>query len=109
MPGLSHTRTDGTINGKTQSEGAAGRKLALTSFSKTNMSQSEIDLVVQAVSLASSITAIGSDQTTVNSAIVAGTSDVLYILTEGPAPVAGSNYGGVTGVTAAVVCYFDQR
>ena len=36
MAGLSHTRTDGTINGKTQSEGAAGRRLSLTSFSKSD-------------------------------------------------------------------------
>lgn len=107
--GLSHTKADGTIVGKTQSFGAAGRKLALTKFAKTNLTQAEVDAVVQYIQLTSSVTAIGSDQTTADGAFLAGTSDNVWIITEGPAPVAASDFGGVTGVTATVVCYLDQR
>jgi len=107
--GVTKAYPDGTIGAVTKSFGAAGRRLALTSFSKTNMTQAELDAVVQFIQLTSSVTAIGSDQSTENAAFVAGTSDVVYIVTEGPAPVAGTNFGGVTGVTAAVVCYLDQR
>ena len=38
-----------------------------------------------------------------------GATDVVHIITEGPAPAAGSNFGGVTGVTAAVVAYFPAK
>lgn len=97
------------VNGATQSFGAAGRKLALTKFAKTNLSQAEVDAVVQYIQLTASVTAIGSEETTVDGAFLAGTSDNIWIITEGPAPTAGSDFGGVTGVTASVVCYLDQR
>lgn len=107
--GLSHTKADGTIVGKTQSFGAAGRKLALTKFAKTNLTQAEVDAVIQYIQLTSSVTAIGSDQTTADGAFLAGTSDNVWIITEGPAPAATTDFGGVTGVTSTVVCYLDQR
>lgn len=107
--GLSHTKADGTVVGKTQSFGAAGRKLALTKFAKTNLTQAEVDAVIQYIQLTSTVTAVGSDQTTENGAFLAGTSDNIWVITEGPAPAAGSDFGGVTGVTASVVCYLDQR
>lgn len=96
------------VHGKTQSFGAVGRQIALTSFSKTNLTQAEVDAVVAAIQQTASVTAIAGDQTS-GEPFVAGTSDAVYILTEGPAPAAGSNFGGVTGVTAAVVAYFAQR
>jgi hypothetical protein len=107
--GLSHTRTDGSIIGKTLSFGSAGRRLALTSLSKTNMSQAELDACIQFIQLTSSVTAVGSDQATENGAFLAGTSDVVYIISEGPAPTAGSNFADQTGVTAAVTALYDQR
>jgi hypothetical protein len=107
--GLTRTFPDSTLSAKTRSFGAAGRRLALTSLTKSNMTQAELDACIQFISLTSSVTAIGSDQATENSAFVAGTSGVVYIISEGPAPVAGSNFGGVTGVTAAVTALYDQR
>lgn len=107
--GLSHTRGDGTLVGKTQSFGAAGRRLALTKLAKTNITQAELDACIQFIQLTSSVTAVGSDQTTENGAFLAGTSDNVWVISEGPAPAAGSDFGGVTGVTASVVCYLDQR
>jgi hypothetical protein len=106
--GLSHTRTDGTINGKVQSFGAAGRRLALTKLAKTNITQAELDACIQFIQLTSSVTAVGSEAAT-GPAFVAGTSDNVWIISEGPAPAAGTDFGGVTGVTASVVCYLDQR
>ena len=97
------------VHGKTQSFGAAGRRLALTKFAKSNLTQSEVDAVVAFIQRTSSVLAIGSEETTENGAFLAGTSDNIWIITEGPAPEAGSNFGGVTGVTASVVCYLDQR
>lgn len=106
--GLSHTRADGTLIGKTQSFGAAGRRLALTKLAKTNITQAELDACIQFIQLTSSVTAVGSEASSGN-AFVPGTSDNVWIISEGPAPVAGSDFGGVTGVTASVVCYLDQR
>jgi hypothetical protein len=96
------------VHGDTESFGAAGRQLALTSFSKTNLSQAEVNAVVAFVQLTSSVLAIAGDQTT-GEPFVAGTTDAIHMITEGPAPAAGSNFGGVTGVTAAVVAYFAAR
>jgi hypothetical protein len=106
--GLSQTRADGTLIGKTQSFGAAGRRLALTKLAKTNITQAELDDCIQFIQLTSSVTAIGAEAAT-GDAFVAGTTDNVWIITEGPAPAAGSNFGGVTGVTATVVAYLDQR
>ncbi len=96
------------VHGNTKSFGAIGRQIALTSFSKTNLTQAEVDAVVAYIQQTASVTAIAGDQTT-GEPFVAGTTDAVYMLTEGPAPVAGSNFGGVTGVTSAVVAYFAQR
>lgn len=106
--GLSHTRADGTLIGKTQSFGAAGRRLALTKLAKSNMTQAELDACIQFIQLTASVTAVGSEAST-GPAFVAGTSDNVWIITEGPAPEADTDFGGVTGVTATVVCYLDQR
>lgn len=96
------------VNGNTQSFGATGRRLAVSKFAKTNMTQVELDAVVAFIQLTSSVIAIGGDESG-TTAFVAGTSDNVHILSEGPAPAAGANFGGVTGVTATVVCLFDQR
>jgi len=97
------------VHGNTKSFGAAGRRLALTKFAKSNMTEAELDAVVAYIQQTASVTAIGSEETTENGAFLAGTSDNVWIITEGPAPAAGSNFGGVTGVTSSVVCYLDQR
>lgn len=107
--GLTKAYPDSSIGARTLSFGAAGRRLALTSLSKTNITQAELDACIQYIQLTSTVTAVGSDQSTENSAFVAATSDVVYVISEGPAPTAGSNFGGVTGVTAAVTALYDQR
>lgn len=96
------------VHGNTQSFGAVGRQIALTKFAKTNLTQAEVNAVVAYIQQTASVTALAGDQST-GEAFVAGTTDNVWILTEGPAPAAGSDFGGVTGVTASVVCYFNQR
>lgn len=85
------------------------RGLALTSLSKTNMTQDELDACIQFIQLTATVIGVGSDQTGTQAAWVAGTSDAVYILSEGAAPAAGSNFAGQTGVTAAVVAYFNTN
>lgn len=99
MPAFTRT------NGNVQVYGAVGRDITLTSFSKTNMTQAELNTIVNEIQKTSSVVAIGSDQAS-GAPFVSGTSDVVHIITEGPAPTVGSNYGGVTGCTSALVSRF---
>ena len=82
----------------------AGKDVALTSLSKTNLTQAELDSAIAFIQLTATIVGIGDDTA---GGFNAGASDVVHVLSEGPAPAAGSNFGGVTGVTAAVVAYFN--
>jgi len=91
------------LNGKSEVYSAVGRQIQLTSFSKSNMTQTELDAVVQFIQLTNSVIAIGGDA---DGGFVSGTTDVVHIITEGPAVAAGADFGSVTGVTSAVVSYF---
>ena len=82
------------------------KELALTSLSKTNMTQDELDAAIQFIQLTATVIAVG-DHTT--GGFNTGASDVVHVLSEGPAPVAGADFGeGATGVTAAVVAHFTN-
>jgi hypothetical protein len=82
------------------------RQVALTSLSKSNMTQDELDAAIQFIQKTATVIGVGDDTT---GGFNAGVSDVVYILSEGPAPEAGSDFGeGTTGVTAAVVAYFEN-
>lgn len=95
------------VNGKTEGFSAVGRQIALTSFSKTNMTQAELDAVVTVLQQTSSVVAIGVD--TSDGVFATGATDVVTMITEGPAPAVGSNFGGVTGVTSAAVAHFPAK
>ena len=82
----------------------AGKEVALTSLSKTNLTQAELDSCIAFIQLTATIVGIGDDTA---GGFNAGASDVVHVLSEGVAPAAGSNFGGVSGVTAAVVAYFN--
>ena len=85
--------------------GYAGKEVALTSLSKTNLTQAELDAAINFISLTATIVGIGDDTA---GGFNAGASDVVHVLSEGVAPAAGSDFGvGSTGVTAAVVCHFN--
>jgi len=81
------------------------RQISLTSLSKTNITQDELDACIQFIQLTATVVGIGDDTA---GGFNAGASDVVHILSEGPAPAAGSNFAGQTGVTAAVVSLFTN-
>ena len=70
---------------------AIGRDVFIKSFAKTNATQEELNELVKAVQLTSTITAIG--------AFTAGTSDVVNMIIE------GSDVGDLAGFTAGNVAF----
>jgi hypothetical protein len=70
---------------------AIGRTVFIKSFAKTNATQAELNALVQAVQLTSTITAIG--------AFTAGTSDVVNMIIE------GADVGDLAGFTAGDVAF----
>ena len=83
-----------------------GREMHLTSLSKSNMTQDELDSALQFIQLTATIVAVGDDTT---GGFNGGASDVVHVISEGAAPAAGSNFGeGATGITAAVVSLFEN-
>ena len=95
--------SEGVRNANTYS---GDRQVALTSLSKSNMTQDELDSAIQFIQKTATVIGVGDDT---DGGFNAGASDVVHVLSEGPAPAAGSNFGeGATGVTAAVVAYFGN-
>ena len=70
---------------------AIGRDVFIKSFAKTNITQTELDALVQTVQLTSTITAIG--------AFTAGTSDVVNMIIE------CADVSAATGYTVANVAF----
>jgi NCAIR mutase (PurE)-related protein len=83
-----------TPSGFTKPFSAIGRDIFIKSFAKTNISQAELNAIVQEVQLTSTVTAIG--------AFTAGTSDVVNMIIEGK-DVAEIN--AVAGVTVDDVAF----
>jgi membrane-bound ClpP family serine protease len=82
------------------------KQVSLISLSKTNMTQDELDAAIQHIQTTATVIGIGDDTA---GGFNAGASDVVHVLAEGPVPTVGADYGiGSTGVTAAVVAYFDN-
>jgi polysaccharide deacetylase 2 family uncharacterized protein YibQ len=70
---------------------AIGRTVFIKSFAKTNATQAELNELVKAVQLTSTITAIG--------AFVPGTSDVVNMIIE------GADVGDLAGFTTSDVAF----
>lgn len=92
MPGVTK------VHGNHGAFEAIGRDIAITTFSKTNMTQAELDDVCDYIQNTNTITAVGTFE--------AGVTDVVTIITEGPAIAAGADFGGVTGVTSAALANY---
>jgi hypothetical protein len=91
-------------NNATAAVGYCGKEVAITTLSKSNMTQAELDKCLTFIQLTATIVGVGDDTT---GGFNTGASDVVHVLSEGIAPAAGANFGGATGVTAAVVaCHF---
>jgi len=72
---------------------AIGRTVFIKSFSKTNITQSELNLIVQEVTLTATVTAIG--------AFDAGVSDVVNMIIEGADVTTINSVGSVTVANVA--------
>jgi len=72
---------------------AIGRTVFIKSFSKTNITQSELNLIVQEVALTATVTAIG--------AFDAGVSDVVNMIIEGADVTTITSVGSVTVANVA--------
>ena len=70
---------------------AIGRTVFIKSFAKTNITQTELDALVQTVQQTATITAIG--------AFTAGTSDVVNMIIE------GADVGDLAGFTTTDVAF----
>jgi len=91
--------------GSTQVFNAHGKALAITKLAKSNMTQAELTAAIQFIQETATVVGIADDTT---GGFNTGASDAVHVLSEGPAPVAGADFGiGSTGVTASVVAYFQ--
>ena len=97
------------VNYKVTAGQGLGPKTRILSFSKTNITQAELDSLVRALT-AGGVSGTDDAVTVAGiSAFEAGVTDVVYMAIQGTgALTAGADYRGVTGVTMAVVCTFDQ-
>ena len=85
------------VNGKSENFGAFGRSLQVLNCAATNMTQTQIDTLVQLLQATNTVSGI--------SEFTAGTTDVLYVAVEGPA-VADATIGAFTVTT---LCTFVTK
>jgi len=85
------------VNGVTENFGAFGRSLQVLNCAATNMTQSQIDTLVQLLQATNTVSGI--------SEFTAGTTDVLYVAVEGPT-VANATIGAFTVTT---LCTFVTK
>ena len=79
-----------------------GASTHIVSLSKVDIPQADVDAAVAALAELNTVAAIAPFE--------AGVDDVVYVAVQSSvAPEAGINYGGVTGVTLAVVCSFPNQ
>lgn len=78
------------VNGKSENFGAFGRTVQVLNCAATNMTQAQIDTLIQLLQAKNTVSGI--------SEFVAGTTDVLYVAVEGPT-VADDTYGAFTVTT----------
>jgi len=79
------------VNGSAQDFGAFGRTVQVLSCAATNMSQAQIEVLIQSLQTTNTVSGI--------SEFTAGTTDTLYVAVEGPT-VANATIGAFTVTTA---------
>ena len=85
------------VNGNATTGEMIGKDINITSFAKSNITQAEMDAIIQALELTTTVLGIGT--------FVAGTTDNVNVIYEGPAATNGSNFGGVTGITSSATLH----
>jgi len=82
------------VNGNATTGEMIGKDINITSFAKSNMTQAEMDSVIIALGQTATVLGIGT--------FVAGTTDNVNIIYEGPVVTAGSDFGEASsGVTTS--------
>jgi hypothetical protein len=79
------------VNGSAQSFGSFGRTVQVLSCANTDMTQAEIEVLIQTLQETNTVSGI--------SEFTAGTTDTLYVAVEGPT-VANATIGAFTVTTA---------
>ena len=85
------------VNGKSENFGAFGRSVQVLDCAANNMTQSQIDTLVQLLQATNTVSGI--------SEFTAGTTDTLYVAVEGPT-VADATIGAFTVTT---LCTFVTK
>lgn len=85
------------VNGASENFGAFGRTVQVLSCAATNMTQAQIDTLIQILQLSNTVSGI--------SEFIAGSTDTLYVAVEG-ATVANNTYGDFTVTT---LCTFVTK
>ena len=85
------------VNGNAATGEMIGKDINITSFAKSNITQAEMDSVIIALEITTTVLGIGT--------FVAGTTDNVNVIYEGPAATNGSNFGGVTGITSSATLH----
>jgi len=85
------------VNGVSEQFGAFGRSLQVLNCAATNMTQAQIDTLVQLLQATNTVSGI--------SEFTAGTTDVLYVAVEGPT-IANATIGAFTVTT---LCTFITK
>lgn len=97
------------VNKKATAGNGLGGRTRIISLSKTDITQAEMDSLVQALGAGGTSGTDDAVSIAGISTFVAGTTDVVYVAVQGTGVLtAGSSYRGVTGVTMALVTTFDQ-
>lgn len=84
-------------NGASENFGAFGRTVQVLNCAATNMTQAQIEVLIQSLQLTNTVSGI--------SEFTAGTTDVLYVAVEGPT-VADASIGAFTVTT---LCSFITK
>lgn len=82
------------VHGTSQNFGAIGRTVQILNCAATNMTQAQINTLIQSLQLTNSVTGI--------SEFVAGTTDVLFVAVDGPT-VDNATIGAFTVTTTATL------
>lgn len=97
------------VNKKATAGNGLGGRTRIISLSKTNITQAELDSLVELIGNGG--TAGTNDAVSIAgiSAFIAAETDVVHVAVQGTGVLtASADYRGVTGVTMALVTTFDQ-
>lgn len=103
------------VNKKAKAGNGMAGRTRIISLSKTNMTQTELDEVIQDLQQGGTagtddaVTIAGISVLTESGVFTSGTTDAVQVAVQGSgALTAGANYLGNTGITMAIIADFNQ-